>query len=150
MLVVDSNSVVRGKLKAAGTMRIDCWLEGDIVCSRLEIGRDGYILGNVTARELFVEGQIVGQVRASVVHLMEGAFVEGDVQHSVISIHPTASLLGKAVRTQGFDPEEIIAIEEKSSADCRKAEQTIDWRARVQLPELVEMMVRADLERVRR
>jgi len=34
--------------------------------------------------------------------------------------------------------------------DCRKAEQAFDWRARVQLPELVEMMVQADLERVGR
>jgi cytoskeletal protein CcmA (bactofilin family) len=131
MLVVDTHSVVRGKLKAAGTMRIDCWLEGDLVCSRLEIGRDGYILGNVTARELFVEGQIVGQIRASVVHLMEGAFVEGDIQHSVISIHPSASLLGKAVRTQGYAPEEIIAIEEKSSSDRRKVEQDSRANARI-------------------
>ena len=123
MLVLDTHSVVRGKLNAAGTMRIDCWLEGDLVCSRLEIGRDGYVLGNVTARELFVEGQIVGQIKASVVHLMEGAFVEGDVQHSVISIHPTASLLGKALRTQGYAPEEIIDIEKKSAKDRRKVEQ---------------------------
>lgn len=131
MLVVDTNSVVRGKLKAAGTMRIDCWLEGDIVCSRLEIGRDGYILGNVTARELFVEGQIVGQVQASVVHLMEGAFVEGNVQHSVISIHPSAALHGKAVRTQGFAPEEIVAIEEKSAKDRRKVEHEARANAKI-------------------
>ena len=100
MLVVDARSVVRGKLKAAGTMRLDCWLEGDVTCSRLEIGRDGYILGTVTARELIVEGQIVGNVEASVVHLMEGAFVEGDIRHSVISIHSGATLLGRAVRTR--------------------------------------------------
>ncbi|HZL86117.1 MAG TPA: GDP-mannose 4,6-dehydratase [Candidatus Krumholzibacteria bacterium] len=34
--------------------------------------------------------------------------------------------------------------------DCRKAQAALGWRAAVQLPELVEMMVRADLERLRR
>jgi|CXWL01.1.fsa_nt_gi cytoskeletal protein CcmA (bactofilin family) len=136
MLLVETESVIRGKLKAAGKMRLDCWLEGEIVCSRLEIGPGGYVLGNVTARELFVEGQIVGQIEASVVHLMEGAFVEGDIHHSVISIHPTATLLGKAVRTQGFSPSELVALEEKSAAgrndlegECRaNAKITgVDW-----------------------
>ena len=34
--------------------------------------------------------------------------------------------------------------------DCRKAQSALGWRAVVELPELVEMMVRADLERLRR
>ena len=34
--------------------------------------------------------------------------------------------------------------------DCRKAQSALGWSAAVQLPELVEMMVRADLERLRR
>ena len=136
MLRVETESVIRGKLKAAGKMRLDCWLEGEIVCSRLEIGPGGYVLGNVTARELFVEGQIVGEVQASVVHLMDGAFVEGDVHHSVISIHPTATLLGKAVRKQGFSPSELVALEEKSTShrhdlegECRANAKIagIDW-----------------------
>jgi cytoskeletal protein CcmA (bactofilin family) len=122
MLVVDTRGVVRGKLKAAGTMCLDCWLEGDVTCSRLEIGRDGYILGTVTARELIVEGQIVGNVEASVVHLMEGAFVEGDIRHSVISIHAGATLLGRAVRTRGFAPTELVELEVKAAADPRALE----------------------------
>jgi len=34
--------------------------------------------------------------------------------------------------------------------DCRKAQRTFGWRAEVQLPQLVEMMVRADLDRLGR
>ena len=34
--------------------------------------------------------------------------------------------------------------------DCRKAERAFGWRASVQLPQLVEMMVRADLDRLGR
>ena len=131
MLVVETESVVRGKLKVAGKMRLDCWLEGDVVCSRLEVGRDGYILGSVTAREVYVEGQIVGTIEASVVHLMEGAFVEGDIHHSVISIHPTATLLGKAHRVRGFAPAELLALEAKSTGDRGELERECRANARI-------------------
>ncbi len=43
-------------------------------------------------------------------------------------------------------PAEIHAL----VGDCRKAKTAFGWRARVELPQLVEMMVRADLERLRR
>ena len=131
MLVVETQGVIRGKLMAAGRLRLNCWLEGDIVCSRLEIGRDGYVLGNVTARELYIEGQVVGAIEASVVHLMDGAFVEGDIRHSVISIHPSASLLGSAVRSRGFAPTELIALEARTSADRNEVEQECRANARV-------------------
>lgn len=131
MLLVRTSSVVRGKLKMAGTMRLDCWLEGDVTCSRLEIGPNGYILGNVTARELFVEGQIVGQIEASVVHLMEGAFVEGDILHSVISLHPNATLLGRAILARGFAPAELAALEAKSPDDFSDIDGACDANARI-------------------
>jgi cytoskeletal protein CcmA (bactofilin family) len=131
MMIVETESIVSGKLKTAGKMRVECWLEGDIVCSRLEIGADGYVLGNVTARELFIEGQIVGRVEASVVHLMEGAFVEGDIKHAVISIHPSATLLGKALHTRGFAPSEVHALESRAANDRNQLEG--DCRANARL-----------------
>lgn len=131
MLVVETQGVIRGKLKAAGRFRLNCWLEGDIVCSRLEIGRDGYVLGNVTAREVYIEGQVVGTIEASVVHLMDGAFVEGDIRHSVISIHPSASLLGAAMRSRGFAPTELLALEASAHADRAGLEQECRANARL-------------------
>jgi cytoskeletal protein CcmA (bactofilin family) len=131
MLVVEPQSVIRGKLKTAGRMRLECWLEGDVVCSRLEIGPDGYVLGNVTAREVYVEGQVVGTIEASVVHLMDGSHVEGDVHHSVLSMHPSASLLGKSIRAEGFAPPELLEIEERSAAAREELEQVCRANARI-------------------
>jgi GDPmannose 4,6-dehydratase len=34
--------------------------------------------------------------------------------------------------------------------DCARARESFGWRAKVRLPQLVETMVRADLDRLRR
>jgi hypothetical protein len=62
---------------------------------------------------------------------MDGAFVEGDIQHAVISIHPNATLLGKAVRKQGFSPSELVAIEQKSASQRRDIEGECKANARI-------------------
>ncbi len=106
---------MRGSFVAAGRVELDTWFEGDILCSRLDIGCDGYVLGNITTRELYVEGQIVGTVHAGIVHLMDGAFVEGDIHHHVLSLHPNATLLGAALRTTRMPfPNELLSLEAKS------------------------------------
>jgi cytoskeletal protein CcmA (bactofilin family) len=118
MIVVEPGTLMRGDLVAAGEVRLDGWLEGQIICSRLEIGIDGYILGNVAAKELFVAGQIVGTVVAEAAHLMEGAFVEGDVHHLTLSVDPAATLIGSAIRGRGVQmPPVLLALEAKASAN---------------------------------
>jgi cytoskeletal protein CcmA (bactofilin family) len=116
MLKIATSSVMRGHLVAAGRVELDTWFEGDIVCSRLDIGRDGYVFGNITTRELYVQGQIVGTIHAGVVHLMDGAFVEGDLHHHVLSLHANASLMGTALRTTKMPfPQELLALESRAN-----------------------------------
>ena len=115
MLKIDTTTVLRGSFVTAGRVQLDTWFEGDILCSRLDIGRDGYVLGNITTRELYVEGQIVGTVHAGIVHLMDGAFVEGDVHHHVLSLHANASLMGAALRSTRMPfPQELLALEARA------------------------------------
>ncbi len=118
MFVVDTGTVMRGNITAAGTIKLDGWLEGDIVCSRLEIGQDGYLLGRATAKEVYVHGQIVGTVAANGVHLMPGAFVEGDVMHGTLAVEPGATLSGKARRIQAvLMPDDFLALEARAVAE---------------------------------
>ncbi|MGQ0671881.1 MAG: bactofilin family protein [Hyphomicrobium sp.] len=118
MFVVDIGTIMRGNIVAAGTIKLDGWLEGDVVCSRLEIGVDGYLLGRVTAKEIFVHGQIVGTAAADGVHLLPGAFVEGDVFHRQLSVEPGATLSGKAKRIHRvLMPEEFLALEARAVSE---------------------------------
>jgi hypothetical protein len=118
MFTVGPGNVMRGRIVAAGAIKLDGWLEGEIVCSRLDIGPDGYLLGSVIAREIFVEGQIVGSVTAGAVHLLAGAFVEGDVRHAKISVMPGGTLSGRSFRIAGLRmPDEFLSLEARSVAE---------------------------------
>jgi cytoskeletal protein CcmA (bactofilin family) len=118
MFHLGSGSVMQGNLVSAGSIKLDGWFEGDIVCTRLEIGADGYLLGRVMARELRVAGQIVGNVTAGEVHLLDGAFIEGDVRHVRLAIEAGATLSGKSLRILGVHmPEHYLALEVRAEAE---------------------------------
>lgn len=118
MFVVGPGSVMQGHLVSAGSIKLDGWFEGDIVCTRVDIGPDGYLLGKVIARELRVAGQIVGNVTAGDVQLLSGAFVEGDVRHVRLSIEAGATLSGKSLRILGVHmPEHYLALEARAEAE---------------------------------
>lgn len=118
MFVVDTGTVMRGNIVAAGTIKLDGWLEGEIVCTKLEIGTDGYLLGRATAKEIYVNGQVVGAVSAEGVHLLDGAFVEGEVHHKTLMVEPGATLAGKSRRIAGVVmPEEFLALEARALSE---------------------------------
>jgi cytoskeletal protein CcmA (bactofilin family) len=130
MLKIDTKGVMRGTFVAAGRVELDTWFEGDILCSRLDIGRDGYVLGNITTRELYVEGQIVGTVHAGIVHLMDGAFIEGDVHHHVLSLHANASLMGAALRSTKMPfPQELLTLEARAGAPVSRFPVSVGARS---------------------
>ena len=137
MIVVEAGTLMRGDLVAAGKVKLDGWLEGRIICSRLEIGINGFVLGNVATKELFVAGQIVGAVVAEAVHLLKGAFVEGDVHHLTLSVDPAATLIGSAIRGRSLQmPPELLALEARALANrtnmdraAREASQVFGERA---------------------
>lgn len=116
MLTVQSNALARGRLIAAGRVVLDSWFEGDVVCSRLEIGPDGYVRGTVIAHEVVSSGQVVGIVHASSVHLLPGAFVEGDIRHSLLKLDRGATLSGRALRHPALQfPPELLDLEARAA-----------------------------------
>jgi cytoskeletal protein CcmA (bactofilin family) len=98
MLVIDADMIVNGQLTVVGTVRLDGRFDGDIVCSRLEIGSDGYLFGTAVAHEVVVAGQIVGRVQARKIHLIKSAIVEGELQHEQLQMDETATLVGESRR----------------------------------------------------
>jgi hypothetical protein len=109
---------MQGQLVSAGSIKLDGWFEGDIVCTQLEIGPDGYLLGKVIARELTVAGQIVGNVTAGEVRLLNGAFIEGDVRHVRLALEAGATLSGKSLRILGVHmPSHYLALEARAEAE---------------------------------
>ena len=118
MLTVDTETELRGRLIAAGKIVLNLWFDGDLVCSKLIIGPNGYLTGSAAAREIIVEGQVAGPIHASSVVLKGGCIVEGDIHHTSIIIEPGATLTGRASRFPAIQlPAELLQLEAKAEAD---------------------------------
>jgi Polymer-forming cytoskeletal len=118
VLTVDTETELRGRLVAAGRIVVNLWFDGDIVCSHLIIGPNGYLTGSAAAREIIVEGQVTGPIHASSVVLKGGCIVEGDIHHTTITIEPGATMTGRASRFPVIQlPAELLQLEAKSEAD---------------------------------
>lgn len=103
MVIIEPNTVMRGDLTILGTVALDGRFEGRIVCSRLEIGADGYLLGDVVAGDIVVKGQIIGSVSAERVLLRNSALVEGELAHVELSMEEDATLVGHSRRQSRVD-----------------------------------------------
>lgn len=98
MLIIESDMVVQGQLTIVGTVQLEGRFEGTIVCSRLEIGPDGYLLGQGIAGEVVVAGQIVGSLVARQIHLKNSSIVEGELKHEQLQMDEAATLVGESRR----------------------------------------------------
>ncbi len=112
MITISVGTVMRGDLVTAGSVQLDGRFDGRLICSRLDISTDGYVNGYISAREVFIAGQVVGHVEARSVTLADGAFVEGDVRYASIALEPGATMTGRAVRAEpDFTPPDLVALE---------------------------------------
>jgi cytoskeletal protein CcmA (bactofilin family) len=98
MMFIEAGMLLEGDLAVSGPMELNGRLVGNLACTRLEIGPDGYLQGNVTAEEVVIEGQIVGTVRARLVDVRGTGVVEGDVFHERLAVAGDAVLTGECVR----------------------------------------------------
>lgn len=101
MLVVETHARMRGQLLTAGRIQLDGWFQGELICSDLVIGPDGYLLGCVTARSLTVSGQVVGRAYVGEARLEAGAIFEGNLHHTRLRKSIDATLVGDAISTRG-------------------------------------------------
>ena len=114
MLVIESDMLMQAHVTVVGTVILNGRLEGSIVCSRLEIGEDGYLLGDAVVEDLIVAGQILGSARGKRVHLKQTALVEGELFHEVLSMDAAATLVGVSRRQSGADmPAAFKSLEQR-------------------------------------
>ena len=103
MLTIATDTVVKGHIATVGTVVLNGRLEGNICCTRLEIGESGYLLGKVTAEHVVIHGQVVGEIRAMMVEVSRNAIVEAEVYHARISLDQDAMMSGATLRIDRLD-----------------------------------------------
>jgi cytoskeletal protein CcmA (bactofilin family) len=96
--IVGSESVVEGKIRGKGTLRVDGAVEGDVEADAVVIGETGTVKGTIRARRLVVGGRVEGNMFADdSVDLRERAVVIGEVRTTRISIREGARFDGRTV-----------------------------------------------------
>ena len=88
--VVEPLLNIKGHLQSGGDLQINGQVDGDVTCVRLTIGRTGTVIGNITADEIVVFGEIKGIIRAARVFLRETARVKSEVFHQELAIEKGA------------------------------------------------------------
>ena len=111
---IDTQTSIKGDLKAGGDIRIDGTLNGNLICeAKLIIGPKGRIEGDVTCKNATIEGSFKGNltVRDSLT-VQATAKVEGDVKAAKMAVLSGAQIsatcsvphTGGAAKNSGNNP----------------------------------------------
>jgi cytoskeletal protein CcmA (bactofilin family) len=92
--VIDASINIAGDLTTDGDVQIDGHINGNVICARLTVGKDGILSGDITAKEVVVRGTVTGTIRATRVMLLESASVAGDIFYDKMSMEEGAHFVG--------------------------------------------------------
>src|SRR6185369_5835026 len=92
--IIDAALTIEGDLHTDREVEVHGKVTGDLSCTRLLVGKDATITGNVKADEVVVRGKVKGTIRASRLILQDTAHVEGDIFHDRIIIDDGARFIG--------------------------------------------------------
>jgi cytoskeletal protein CcmA (bactofilin family) len=99
--LISGNTVIEGKIKSEGSVRIDGKVIGSIVAkANAAIGATGVIEGDVAARNISVAGRIVGTVVAAEKLSLEAkSIVQGDIRAAKLIVEEGAMFDGHCAMT---------------------------------------------------
>lgn len=106
---ISKDVTIKGELTTEGIVRIDGNFEGNIRADGLIIGKTGDIKGDVTAREIMVNGNIEGNINAhEAIEIKPDGKVQGDIQTVKLIISEGAFFIGRSTmqRPQDAQPEQ--------------------------------------------
>lgn len=102
---------IYGEVKGSEDLVVDGTVEGTITLteSRLTIGPNAHVRANVSARDVVLLGNLVGDISASGrVDLRSGSNLKGDIRASRLSIEENSVLSGK-VELSGGDRTQTVS-----------------------------------------
>jgi cytoskeletal protein CcmA (bactofilin family) len=118
---IGKSVVIRGEVKGSEDLIVDGRVEGTVCLteSRLTIGPNANVAADLSAKDVLVLGQVLGNVVASGrVELRAGCMVEGDIRALRLAVEDNAVFRGKVDLTQTVASKgmEGIAIPQPSGA----------------------------------
>jgi len=101
MNVIGAGTVVEGKIRSQGSVRVDGKLVGEVTASEsLAVGIAGEIDGNITAKNVTVGGKVRGTISVSEKVVFEGkSVVRADIRATRLVIDEGSIFDGKVSMT---------------------------------------------------
>ena len=96
--VISSDTVIKGKIDFKGELLVEGKASGDIHGDNLTLGPSAKVDGKIIVKAITVQGKFTGFIRSDSVKLDAGSIVNGDIEHSEISIETGANFNGKVIR----------------------------------------------------
>ena len=98
--IISADLKITGDLISDGDIQLNGILVGNVKSDSLTIGETARVEGKISAKELRVSGEVIGEVTAGNVALSKGARVNGDITHESLAIEPGADVEGHIRRQE--------------------------------------------------
>lgn len=124
--IIGPGAVIEGPLTTKDSTRIDGIIKGNVTISgALIIGQDGKITGTVSALNVYVAGEVTGNITApqGKIEISDTGKVYGDISCKGIIIDENAVFQGKCEMT-GQDKSSASIAKERAVADKESKEET--------------------------
>ena len=117
--IIGEGSIFEGKFYIAGSLKIDGKFEGDIRTDEaLIIGQNGKVKTNISAKEVLMEGTLIGDIDArGEVKISETGKMKGDIVSPVLHLAKGVVLQGNVNITGGHKKDAGKMIEESFGMD---------------------------------
>lgn len=126
--IIGPGAVIEGPLTTKDSTRIDGIIKGNVTISgALIIGQDGKITGTVSALNVYVAGEVTGNITApqGKIEISDTGKVYGDISCKGIIIDENAVFQGKCEMT-GQDKSSASIAKERAVADKESKEETTE------------------------
>ena len=126
--IIGPGAVIEGPLTTKDSTRIDGIIKGNVTISgALIIGQDGKITGTVSALNVYVAGEVTGNITApqGKIEISDTGKVYGDISCKGIIIDENAVFQGKCEMT-GLDKSSASIAKERAVADKESKEETTE------------------------
>ena len=109
MNIIGAGTVVEGKIRSQGNVRVDGKLIGELTASEsLSIGITGEVEGNVAAKNVTVGGKVRGTINASEKIIFEGkSVVRGDIRATRLVVDEGSIFDGRVSMTEKVPTYEV-------------------------------------------
>jgi len=122
--LIGQDSLIRGEIISKGVVRLDGSLEGSIQADYLILGKTGSVKGDMSAREIVVDGTVEGDLTAEeLVEINPDGAVEGNIRTAKLIVTEGAFFSGTSFMER---PRKVEKPEEENHETSEPSEETAE------------------------